>query len=398
MTQASSVKDRLQFIDAIRAYAILMMLQGHFVDTMLAYRFRDLENALYSTWFFMRGMTAPIFFTVTGLVFTFLLLRDGRPIKENERIRKGIRRGFFLIFMGYLLKVNFPAFLIGWFYKSYPALDVLHNIGFALLALIGLYCLHLISKISLPLLYFGGGIFIFLINPTWLAYEWDFLPIILRNYFDADNGSIFLPVPWLGFTLLGAGIGWHLFHKTYLYRTWYWPAILLTTGLTLHFFSTKGLLLLNQWTGWANFLQLAYDNVLFWRFGHVLIIISLFIFLEKIITFPPLMLKIGSETLTIYATHYVVLYGTWLGIGIKTFGQFTWHPIPVIIGAILFVLAAIVYIKYIEEIRTKLALHLPGRLRYLRRYIYIMGKRLLKQVLDQVRQWINRLSTNLGIW
>ena len=398
MTQASSVKDRLQFIDAIRAYAILMMLQGHFVDTMLAYRFRDLENALYSTWFFMRGMTAPIFFTVTGLVFTFLLLRDGRPIKENERIRKGIRRGFFLIFMGYLLKVNFPAFLIGWFYKSYPALDVLHNIGFALLALIGLYCLHLISKISLPLLYFGGGIFIFLINPTWLAYEWDFLPIILRNYFDADNGSIFLPVPWLGFTLLGAGIGWHLFHKTYLYRTWYWPAILLTTGLTLHFFSTKGLLLLNQWTGWANFLQLAYDNVLFWRFGHVLIIISIFIFLEKIITFPPLMLKIGSETLTIYATHYVVLYGTWLGIGIKTFGQFTWHPIPVIIGAILFVLAAIVYIKYIEEIRTKLALHLPGRLRYLRRYIYIMGKRLLKQVLDQVRQWINLLSTNLGIW
>ena len=50
--QASSVKDRLQFIDAIRAYAILMMLQGHFVDTMLAYRFRDLENALYSTFDF----------------------------------------------------------------------------------------------------------------------------------------------------------------------------------------------------------------------------------------------------------------------------------------------------------------------------------------------------------
>lgn len=396
--QASSTKDRLQFIDAIRAYAILMMLQGHFVDTMLAYRFRDLEDALYSTWFFMRGMTAPIFFTVTGFVFTFLLLRDGRPIKENERIRKGIRRGFFLIFLGYLLKVNFPAFLIGWFYKSYPALDVLHNIGFALLALIGLYCLHLTSKISLPLLYFGGGIFIFLINPTWLAYEWDFLPIVLRNYFDADNGSIFLPVPWLGFTLLGAGIGWHLFHKTYLYRTWYWPAILLTTGLTIHFFSTKGLYLLHQWTGWENFLQLAYDNVLFWRFGHVLIIISIFIFLEKIITFPPLMLKIGSETLTIYATHYVVLYGTWLGIGIKTFGQFTWHPVPVIIGAILFVIAAIVYIKYIEEIRAKLALHIPGRLRYLRRYVNIMGKRLLKQVLDQVRQWINRLSTNVGIW
>lgn len=397
MMQASSAKDRLQFIDAIRAYAILMMLQGHFVDTMLAYRFRDLENALYSTWFFMRGMTAPIFFTITGLVFTFLLLRDGRPIRENERIRKGIRRGFFLIFLGYLLKVNFPAFLTGWFYKSYPALDVLHNIGFALLTLIALYCLHLVSKISLPFLYFGGGIFIFLINPTWLAYDWSFLPVVLRNYFDADNGSIFLPIPWLGFTLLGAGFGWHLFHKTYLYRTWYWPAILLTTGLIIHFFSSKGLLLLHQWTGWGNFIKLAYGNVLFWRFGHVLIIISLFIFLEKIITFPPLLLKIGSETLTIYATHYVVLYGTWLGIGIKTFGQFTWQPIPVVIGAILFVLAAIVYIKHIEDIRTTLALHIPGRFRYIRRYLYIMGKRVLKQFLEQVRQWINRLSINIGI-
>lgn len=397
MMQASSAKDRLQFIDAIRAYAILMMLQGHFVDTMLAYRFRDLENALYSTWFFMRGMTAPIFFTITGLVFTFLLLRDGRPIRENERIRKGIRRGFFLIFLGYLLKVNFPAFLTGWFYKSYPALDVLHNIGFALLTLIALYCLHLVSKISLPFLYFGGGIFIFLINPTWLAYDWSFLPVVLRNYFDADNGSIFLPIPWLGFTLLGAGFGWHLFHKTYLYRTWYWPAILLTTGLIIHFFSSKGLLLLHQWTGWGNFIKLAYDNVLFWRFGHVLIIISLFIFLEKIITFPPLLLKIGSETLTIYATHYVVLYGTWLGIGIKTFGQFTWQPIPVVIGAILFVLAAIVYIKHIEDIRTTLALHIPGRFRYIRRYLNIMGKRVLKQFLEQVRQWINRLSINIGI-
>jgi hypothetical protein len=30
--------------------------------------------------------------------------------------------------------------------------------------------------------------------------------------------------------------------------------------------------------------------------------------------------------------------------------------------------------------------------------VHVMGKRLLKQVLDQVRQWINRLSTNIGIW
>jgi hypothetical protein len=172
----------------------------------------------------------------------------------------------------------------------------------------------------------------------------------------------------------------------------------MSSGLIIHFFSTKSLLLLNQWTGWGNFLQLAYDNVLFWRFGHVLIIISIFIFLERLLTFPPLMLKIGSETLTIYATHYVVLYGTWIGIGIKTLGQFTWSPIPVVIGAVLFVIAAIVYIKHIDQIRIKLSLHIPGRIRYFRRYIHVMGKRFMKQIFNQLRVWFNLFPTNTGIW
>lgn len=287
---------------------------------------------------------------------------------------------------------------MGFYYKTYPALDVLHNIGFAILVLIALYCLHLITKISLPFFFFGGGIFIFLIHPTWTAYSWDFLPIFIRNYFDADNGSIFLPVPWLGYTLLGAGFGWHLYKKTYLYRTWYWPTFLMALGFAIHFFSTKALYQLNEWTGWENFLQLAYDNVLFWRFGHVLIMISIFIFIEKWMRFPKLILKIGSETLTIYATHYVVLYGTWLGIGIKSFGQYTWSPIPVIFGAILFVISAIIYIHNIEIIRAKLSLHLPGRLRYARRFVHIMGKRTSKQIITQIKGWLNQLSINIGIW
>ena len=351
MQKRASVENRVGFIDAVRAFAILMMLQGHFVDTMLAPAFRDLENAVFSTWFFMRGLTAPVFFTVTGMVFVFLLLRDGRPIRENERIRKGIRRGFFLLFMGYLLKVNFPAFLFGFYYKSFPALDVLHNIGLGLLLLVAVYCLHLVSRLSLPILYISLGMLTFLIYPIWRDQSWDFLPLVFRNYVDASNGSIFLPVPWLGYTFLGAGLGWHLHRNTSLYRTWGWAFALMGMGLLIHFFSTKALMGFYSWTGWHNFLELAYDNVLFWRFGHVLLIISLFILLERILTFPPLLLKIGTETLTIYATHYVILYGTWFGIGIKTFGQKTWEPIPVILGAALFIGASIVYIHNIEEIR-----------------------------------------------
>jgi uncharacterized membrane protein len=78
-------KRRIVFIDALRAYAILMMLQGHFTDTMLAVEYRDPANFLYGLWYFMRGLTAPIFFFSTGLVFIYLLLKDGRPLSENIR-------------------------------------------------------------------------------------------------------------------------------------------------------------------------------------------------------------------------------------------------------------------------------------------------------------------------
>ena len=87
---------RIQFIDVLRAFAILMMLQGHFVDTTLDPYYRQDDSWVYNLWHFMRGLTAPVFFTTTGLVFVYLLMRDGRVFWHNYRVKKGIRRGFFL--------------------------------------------------------------------------------------------------------------------------------------------------------------------------------------------------------------------------------------------------------------------------------------------------------------
>ena len=50
--------NRLYFIDAIRAFAILMMLQGHFIDTLLAVEFRNTSNLAFQIWQYFRGITA----------------------------------------------------------------------------------------------------------------------------------------------------------------------------------------------------------------------------------------------------------------------------------------------------------------------------------------------------
>ena len=53
---------RLFFIDLMRAYAIIMMVQGHAIDATIASKYRLSTEFFYDTWNHMRGVTAPVFF------------------------------------------------------------------------------------------------------------------------------------------------------------------------------------------------------------------------------------------------------------------------------------------------------------------------------------------------
>ena len=54
-----------------------MMLQGHFI-TLLAVDFRDTSNLAFQIWQYFRGITAPVFFTISGLIFTYLLMKANK--------------------------------------------------------------------------------------------------------------------------------------------------------------------------------------------------------------------------------------------------------------------------------------------------------------------------------
>jgi len=86
-----------------------MMLEGHFIDGLLAPEYRDENNLIFSTWLYIRGMTAPVFFTVSGFIFTYLLIREQNPEKmgwNHIRVQKGVRRGISLVIIAYLLRAN----------------------------------------------------------------------------------------------------------------------------------------------------------------------------------------------------------------------------------------------------------------------------------------------------
>lgn len=88
---------RLYFIDALRAFAILMMLQGHFVSGLLDTSTLDINNPVYRIWLYFRGITAPVFFTITGWVFMFLLQKNSVVGWHNPRLRKGLKRAIELV-------------------------------------------------------------------------------------------------------------------------------------------------------------------------------------------------------------------------------------------------------------------------------------------------------------
>ena len=109
------ITKRLYFLDAVRAFAILMMLQGHFIDSLIDPIYRNLENPFYATWNYFRGITAPTFYTITGLVFCYLLFKAKEKGDTQKRIKKGLSRGLMLILVGYSLRINFIAWLFGYF-------------------------------------------------------------------------------------------------------------------------------------------------------------------------------------------------------------------------------------------------------------------------------------------
>ena len=209
-------KTRLYFIDIARSIAILLMLEGHFVDNGLMYDYRDTNYDIYNVWLFIRGFTSPIFLTITGIVFTYLLVGNNHiDCFKNNRIKKGYKRVVELLFWGYLLQ--------------FEAFHVLQCIGIGILSILILYGIYKVIKIvPLWIYFFIAGTFIFSSNI--LIYSWpkeyywpENAPVFLQDIFHGKN-SIFPILPNMGYTMYGAMIGVILY--TYKSKVKEWSFIL----------------------------------------------------------------------------------------------------------------------------------------------------------------------------
>ncbi len=356
---------RLYFIDAMRAWAILMMLQGHFIDGLLDTVFRDNTDLTYNIWKYFRGITAPVFFTVSGFIFTYLLIRVPQKGMQNPRIQKGLKRGLQLIFIGYLLRTNLFGILDGHIYDAFYLVDVLHCIGLSLLGIIGIYLISQKgNKSLLPLLLIGVTAVLFLFEPIYKEWSFGLLPQALANYFTKANGSVFTIIPWFGYTTFGAFMS-VLFtrYKSYRYLYEYAITSCLLVGLGLIFFSSDFLSGLSELTGVSVFKQIAMNNYLFIRLGDVFLVFAVFMLFRSLMT-NSTVLKIGQSTLSIYIIHFIILYGSFTGLGLYRFFHHELSPVIALTGAILFmVICAFTALQY-EKHKATIKMNVRSSIRF----------------------------------
>ena len=275
-----SKKNRIIFIDLMRAFAVLQMVQGHTVDSLLADSFRDNAYPVYSVWLFMRGMTAPIFMFTAGTVFMYLFRLVNEPFKTNPRVKKGFKRVVLLLALGYLLRFPTPTIfnfsnIAKQQWDIFFAVDVLHLIGFGILFLILLAYVSEKSNLSDYFVFTGGALVFFILYPVFANINWvSFLPAPLAGYFYTGTGSNFPLFPWAGYVIAGGVLGSYLAKHPMVFKTSKFSLKLLIIGAALIAASFAGNEIEKLITGTSNMWTTSPNLVLF-RIGFVLVLNSI---------------------------------------------------------------------------------------------------------------------------
>ncbi len=197
-------------IDILRTAAIFMMVLVHFVENLSAtYDTQDSGSHPLNPWWLPSGLAAPLFTLLTGVSYAIWLgVQQRQGISEDEVNRRTVRRGLFLISLGFAFNIFvwLPEDTFNW--------DVLTLIG---TALVGFSFIRYLPM-PVPLLIVALlAAFAPLLRTTtdypayWQNYHFDYdftLSDVLLGYLVVGYFPIF---PWLLYPIVGLLVGRGLF-------------------------------------------------------------------------------------------------------------------------------------------------------------------------------------------
>jgi len=303
---------RLYELDSAKFLAMLFMIVGHVLDALVSPVELDVTRLQWMLWHWWRGITAPVFLTISGMLFALTLRRKEDSNIERRILSKRVLRSLQLALVGYLLV--FPArrifdlpFVDETVWRASVQVNILQLIAASLLTLVSLAVLFP-RRESFRRAVLVGSIVVALLTPLVHSVPWyDYLPSLLAAYISYDGGSLFPVFPFTAYMLLGAWLGCELsvhdHNRTKRLRIMGWS---LGGGLLL----VGGFISLVLPIGEVDIYRYTPIGVAI-RQGVALLFITLVSYaLPWMRRIEPLLVLFGKRALVIYVLHLVLLFGT----------------------------------------------------------------------------------------
>jgi uncharacterized membrane protein len=352
---APSTKKRVEYIDLLRGWAVIVMIQTHMFNATL--RPEITAGGAFHLLKFIDGLVAPSFLFASGLAYA---VTTRRKVNEYLAFGRPLYRQFsrllFILAIGYALhlpKFSYDHLLHDAGHEAWIIFfqaDVLHCIAVSLLFLQTLL-LILRSERRLYRTLSVVAVGVVLATPVMWGIDFDnLLPAPLAAYCNGLHYSLFPLFPWSAFLFAGAITGyWYVEarqkHQEGAERTMMNAAGLGGLALVVVSFALEPL---------ARAVYPVYDYWLFspsfvlLRIGLVLILCYGMFRYEKLggVSTRSAVTLVGRESLIVYATHLMVIYGK---LAPRSFQELVGHTFgyPEAIVATVVLLVAMILLAFL---------------------------------------------------
>lgn len=303
----SKATSRLQFLDWVRGFAAVIMLQGHTYHSLLRQDLRTSSTFILSD--FLGGMPSAVFLFLTGVTLAFLMdSRERQGASAGQRVMASLRRAGYILGLAFLVRLQ--LWIFAWPGSPWTDLlrvDVLNCMGLALAVLSVMAVFRTAERVRLCAIV---GVVIAAASPLVSEIDWSGVPPLVKDYI-APDFLAFGFFPWGAFVAFGISLGSLIRIVTHeqLERAMQWAAL-------------AGCALITGSQQLSNLPSL-YGKSEFWLNSPFMILIKLGVIL-LMVAFAFLWNKhtaekwswvrqLGTTSLLVYWVHIELIYGRWLG-------------------------------------------------------------------------------------
>src|SRR5438552_3030350 len=201
--QSLKSTSRLQFLDWVRGFAALIMLQGHMYHSFLRQDLRTSSTYILSD--FLGGLPSAVFLFLTGVTLAFLMhSRERQGVSAGWRVLASLRRASYILALAFLVRLQ--LWLFAWPGSPWTDMlrvDVLNCMGFALAVMSLTAVFRTAERVRFAAIL---GLAIAVASPIVSQIDWSRAHPLIKAYLAPDYAS-FGFFPWGAFVAFGVSAG-----------------------------------------------------------------------------------------------------------------------------------------------------------------------------------------------